>query len=43
MSWAVGTGLIAGLDGALQPDGAAGRAQVAVILQRMCAGLLQMP
>lgn len=43
MSWAVGTGLIAGLDGALQPGGAAGRAQVAVILQRMCAGLLQMP
>ena len=43
MSWAVGSGLIAGLDGALQPGGAAGRAQVAVILQRLCAGLLQMP
>lgn len=43
MSWAVGTGLIAGLDGALQPRGEAGRAQVAVILQRLCAGLLQMP
>lgn len=42
MSWAVGTGLIAGLDGALQPRGEAGRAQVAVILQRLCAGLLQM-
>ena len=43
MSWAVGTGLIAGLDGALQPRGLAGRAQAAVILLRLCAGLLQMP
>lgn len=43
MSWAVGAGLIAGLDGALQPRGQAGRAQAAVILQRLCAGLLQMP
>ena len=43
MSWAVGTGLIAGLDGALQPGGNAGRAQVAVILQRLCVNLLQLP
>lgn len=43
MSWAVGAGLIAGLDGTLQPRGEAGRAQAAVILQRLCAGLLQMP
>lgn len=42
MSWAVGTGLITGLDGMLQPRGEAGRAQTAVILQRLCAGLLQM-
>lgn len=43
MSWAVGAGLIAGMDGMLQPRGQAGRAQAAVILQRLCAGLLQMP
>lgn len=43
MSWAVGVGLIAGMDGMLQPQGEAGRAQVAVIFQRLCTNLLQMP
>lgn len=40
MSWATGVGLLAGIDGRLQPQGTASRAQAAVILQRFCAGLM---
>ena len=37
MEWACGAGLIQGLgDGTVRPDGGATRAQVAVILQRLC-------
>ena len=37
MAWAVGTGLIAGVDSrTLQPGGSATRAQVATILMRFC-------
>lgn len=42
ISWAVASGLINGTDGKLDPGGAASRAQVAVILQRFCANLLEM-
>lgn len=42
MSWAVASGLINGTDGKLDPGGAASRAQVAVIFQRLCANLLGM-
>ncbi len=40
MSWAIGTGLLTGIDGKLQPQGTANRAQAAVILQRFCVGLM---
>lgn len=36
MQWAVGSGLIQGMDGKLNPQGTATRAQVATILWRMC-------
>ncbi len=36
MQWAVGSGLIQGMSGKLNPQGTATRAQVATILQRMC-------
>lgn len=36
MQWAVGSGLLKGMDGKLNPQGTATRAQVATILQRMC-------
>lgn len=36
MQWAVGSGLIQGMGGKLNPQGTATRAQVATILQRMC-------
>lgn len=36
MQWAVGSGLIAGVNGRLTPKGSATRAQVATILQRYC-------
>ncbi len=40
MRWAIGAGLLNGIDGRLQPQGTASRAQVAVILQRFCGGLM---
>lgn len=40
MTWALGAGLINGSDGRLLPQGTANRAQVAVILQRLCSGLM---
>ena len=40
MGWAVGSGLINGMDGMLAPGGRATRAQVAVIFQRLCVNLL---
>ncbi len=43
MSWAVAVGLINGTDGRLDPGGTASRAQVAVILQRLCVNLLKRP
>ncbi len=43
MRWAVGTGLINGVDGRLDPGGSASRAQVAVIFHRLCAYLLGQP
>lgn len=36
MAWAVGSGLISGDGGALNPAGSATRAQVAAILMRFC-------
>lgn len=41
MEWAVGTGLIAGRDGLLDPQGTATRAQMATILMRFCENILQ--
>ena len=35
-----GVGLETGIDGKLQPQGTANRAQAAVILQRFCVGLM---
>ena len=42
VSWALGAGLLNGSDGYLLPQGSASRAQVAVILQRLCGGLMGM-
>ncbi len=36
MQWAVGSGLMQGMDGKLSPQGTATRGQVATILQRLC-------
>lgn len=43
MAWAVEAGLIAGVDGRLDPTGQATRAQTAVILTRMCRNVLALP
>ena len=43
MAWAVEAGLIAGVDGRLDPTGQATRAQTAVILTRMCRNVLELP
>ena len=40
MNWAVGSGLIAGVSGNLDPKGSATRAQVATILQRYCENVV---
>lgn len=39
MKWAIGAGIIKGIDGALVPQGTATRAQVAVMLYRFCTYL----
>ena len=42
MNWAVGQGLIAGMEnGTLVPQGSATRAQVATILMRFCENVMQ--
>lgn len=40
MNWAVGSGLIAGVSGNLDPKGSATRAQVATILRRYCENVI---
>lgn len=42
MSWAVAEGLINGINGNLEPDGRASRAQTAAILQRFCESVLKL-